>query len=251
MRPRITTRVSASLILAILLNEILTFGVDLSQIDRTIRKEPAYQSQPSYCLMVFGPEAKTRVWLVQDGDRIYVDRNANGDLTEPGEKLTPSKREEFTTQVDNKPAPYRTWTYSIGTIEPEDKTGPHTELKLTRYQIGQPPANQIISLKVNGKTLQYAGWAPIFSTNRATASVIHFGGSVMAQPLRSKEISLSSKNPELHLRFATPGLDKQSFASLGYEAVPANVQPVAIIEWPAKQGGASVEPSQVILASRC
>ena len=36
------------------------------------------------------PEAQTRVWIVQDGDTLYVDRNGNGDLTEPGEvTLTP------------------------------------------------------------------------------------------------------------------------------------------------------------------
>src|SRR4029077_10756985 len=61
------------------------WGVDLTKIDRTIKKEPAYQTKtPKYCLLVFGPEAKTRVWLVQDGDKLYVDRNGNGDLIEDG-----------------------------------------------------------------------------------------------------------------------------------------------------------------------
>ncbi len=36
---------------------------DLGKIDRTIAKEPAYQTKPKYCLLVFGPEAKIRVWL--------------------------------------------------------------------------------------------------------------------------------------------------------------------------------------------
>ena len=59
----------------------------LTKIDRTIAKEPAYKSKPKYCLLVFGPEAKTRVWLVLDGDTLYVDRNGNGDLTEKGERF--------------------------------------------------------------------------------------------------------------------------------------------------------------------
>src|SRR5262245_47091454 len=62
-------------------------GADLTKIDRTIAKEPVYKSKPKYCLLVFGPEAKTRVWLVQDGDVLYVDRKGNGDLTEPGQKV--------------------------------------------------------------------------------------------------------------------------------------------------------------------
>jgi hypothetical protein len=64
-------------------------AVDLSKIDRSIRKEPVYQSKdPRYCLLAFGPEAKVLVWLVVDGDALYVDRNGNGDLTEPGERIS-------------------------------------------------------------------------------------------------------------------------------------------------------------------
>jgi len=60
-------------------------AADLTKIERTIAKEPKYQGEPEYCLLVFGPEAGFRVWLVADGDVLYVDRNGNGDLTEPGE----------------------------------------------------------------------------------------------------------------------------------------------------------------------
>src|SRR5262245_44513716 len=60
----------------------------LARVERAIAKEPAYQSgAPRYCLLAFGPEAKFRVWLVQDGDVLYVDRNGNGDLTEPGKRI--------------------------------------------------------------------------------------------------------------------------------------------------------------------
>ena len=69
-------------------------AVDLSKIERKIAKEPAYRSRPRYCLLVFDPEAKTRVWLVQVGETLYVDRNGNGDLTEPGENVTAEKNED-------------------------------------------------------------------------------------------------------------------------------------------------------------
>ncbi len=68
------------------------FAADLSHVDRSIRKEPSYVGKPQYCLLVFGAEAKNRVWLVQDGDTLYVDRNGNGDLTEAGKKVTATKR---------------------------------------------------------------------------------------------------------------------------------------------------------------
>src|SRR5687767_12528066 len=92
-------------------------AVDLSAIDRIIAKEPSLKSKPAYALLVFGPEAKTRVWLVQDGDTLYVDRNADGDLTQAGEAITVSKM-----RVAN--SSYRDRKYAIGTLTPIDKTGP-------------------------------------------------------------------------------------------------------------------------------
>src|SRR5262245_61821124 len=63
-------------------------ALDLKKIDRSIAREPTYTSKhPKYCLLVFGPKATTRVWLVADGDFLYVDRNGNGDLTEKGERV--------------------------------------------------------------------------------------------------------------------------------------------------------------------
>lgn len=62
--------------------------VELSSIERSLRREPVYQSKaPHYALLVFGPRAEHRCWLVVDGDRLDLDRNGNGDLTEAGECL--------------------------------------------------------------------------------------------------------------------------------------------------------------------
>ena len=70
-------------------------GADLP-IDRSIAKQPGYTAkQPLYGLLVFGPAKESRVWMVLDKskaqadnyDILYVDLNANGDLTEPAERL--------------------------------------------------------------------------------------------------------------------------------------------------------------------
>jgi hypothetical protein len=70
---------------------------DLGKLDRKIAKEPAYTcKQPLYGLLVFGPNAGKRVWLVLDKskadaasyDVLYLDRNADGDLTAPDKRLT-------------------------------------------------------------------------------------------------------------------------------------------------------------------
>src|SRR5262245_15947892 len=69
---------------------------DLTRVDRAIRKEPAYVAKdPLYGLALFGPKADKRVWLVLDKskpdastyDVLHIDRDADGDLTGPGERV--------------------------------------------------------------------------------------------------------------------------------------------------------------------
>jgi len=69
---------------------------DLQKVERRLSKEPKYVAQPLYGLVIFGPQAKSRMWLVLDKsspaadryDVLYADTNGNGDLTEPAEKFT-------------------------------------------------------------------------------------------------------------------------------------------------------------------
>src|SRR6516225_2856406 len=81
-----TARLVAAALL--LLGAVQARGADLKKIDRTIAREPTYTSKhPKYCLLVFGPEGTTRIWLVVDGDFLHVDRNGNGDLTQKGKRV--------------------------------------------------------------------------------------------------------------------------------------------------------------------
>src|SRR5262249_29589650 len=80
---------------SLVLGSAAASAADLSKIDRTITKEPAYEATPQYCLLVFGPKAETRVWLVLDGDILYVDRNSNGDLTDKDERVVRTERVEW------------------------------------------------------------------------------------------------------------------------------------------------------------
>jgi hypothetical protein len=118
-------------------------AVDLSKIDRTIKKEPAYQSKPKYCLLVFGPEAKQRVWLVLDGDTLYVDKNGNGDLTEVGKRV---KCPEFT--PSRHPFHERSRSIAVGNISAGGLT--HTDLQFsqTEYRRKVRPSGDIAASKV-------------------------------------------------------------------------------------------------------
>jgi hypothetical protein len=68
----------------------------LRNIDRRIPKEPKYNAtRPLYGLLAFGPAAQKPAWMVLDRskpdsdryDLLYVDLNANGDLTESAERV--------------------------------------------------------------------------------------------------------------------------------------------------------------------
>lgn len=55
----------------------------LAKIDRNIVKQPKFTSdKPGYLLLAFGPDAGFKVWVVFDGETLFVDANGNGDLTD-------------------------------------------------------------------------------------------------------------------------------------------------------------------------
>ena len=63
-------------------------AIDYDKVERRLVKEPAYQSKkPAYALLLFGPEARLAVWVVLDGETLYLDRNGNGDLTDKNERF--------------------------------------------------------------------------------------------------------------------------------------------------------------------
>lgn len=212
---------------------------DLTKVDRRLI-EPAGLLKPRYCLLVFGPQAKSHVWIIEDGETIYVDRNGNGDLREAGEAVTPSERPD----KNQLGGPYE-WTYLLGDLTPSGQSEKHTGLKLVRYQGG---INSVLSVWVGGIILQYAGWGPLFTESRETAPIVHFGGPVLAKPLRSSALRVNEARQEIHFCLGTPGLGKHSFAYVGYEAVPAEIHPVVEVAWPS---GGAVFKERFALTRRC
>jgi hypothetical protein len=70
--------------------------IDFKKVDRTIRKLPALKAEkPLYGLFLFGVDGGTRVWAVLDKsakgkevyDVLYLDRDADGDLTGTDERF--------------------------------------------------------------------------------------------------------------------------------------------------------------------
>jgi hypothetical protein len=213
-----------------------TAATDLSKIDRSIAKEPAYESKPKYCLVVFGLGAKTRVWLVVDGNVLYADRNSDGDLT--------GKDERFPIQY----GPGK--TFPVGTITPRDGNDPvllvvefaGREGAETCYVIGCRPQK--------GKGLRQRTYGRlVFADRPQDAPVVHFGGPLTLtildwhKTVQERRLVGGDRENQLSILVGTPvfGGKHEAFATVD-EWFPGlagrGTFPVVEVEFPVKDSGA-------------
>jgi hypothetical protein len=224
-------------------------ATDLKKVDRSIKKEPAYQSKsPKYCLLVIGPEATTRVWLVLDGDVLYIDRNGNGDLTDKGERVERQKG--------------KLSQFMAGDVLDADGKTRHRSFLVMQAE-EQDETVTFVAGMVNGKHMFMAGADSLgtlqFADRPQDAPVIHFGGA-LRMGLSTKfsksgkaEFVRGEKGEELYAWAGTPGLGKGTFAALMHQVggVPADVHPVAEIEFPNKKANSPPVKAKIILKQRC
>jgi hypothetical protein len=226
-------------------------AVDLGEVDRTLEKEPAYKGDPKYCLVVFGPEGKTRVWLVLDGDVLYVDRNGNGDLTEEGERVEPKPENKYgrTFQAVTVRDGRLTHTLEVGSgplsARAEDLRGwPEYQALLRR---DPRPTSYWVLAEVampgwrgtggEGRVKQEAD--PFdshgilqFAPRPQEAPVVHFGGPWVLSTVGRPTLTIG-RPTDLQIGFGTPGRGPGTFAYVAYEQlVPGDVCPVAEITYP-------------------
>jgi hypothetical protein len=233
-------------------------AADLTKIERSIRKEPNYQSKtPRYCLLVFGPEAKKHVWLVLDGKTLYVDLNGNGDLTEQGEKFAAKKGldtlNEDVFDVEEIRVGARTHKNLTLIVRKVDYlVGNYPEMK---EKIAQLPGGLGCHLHID---VELPGWQGkgegrrirqvvsfldprgplVFADKPQDAPIIHLGGPWQIQCRRSDRLMVGQE-AELTLSVATPGLGAGTTAYLFYDGtIPEKIHPhVEITYPPAKPGG--------------
>lgn len=213
----------------------------VNRYDRSILKEPKYQSTPKYCLITMGDASEVRVWMVEDGKRLFVDKNANGYLTDDGPPIELNDvRHIDSTRWDSG--------YVLDAITPAN--GPRaTNFVLRRWNYNDPEDKYGLSLCVNGRMPMYAGWFDSFwSTNRETAPVIHFGGPFKPTLLRRKNFPIGEKGERLSIGFFHAGSDKGAESRLSIDALPQFVVPQLKIDWPT--AGAPLQTTYA-LTNRC
>lgn len=232
-------------------------AADLKKIDRTIAKQPAYKSRPKYCLLVFGPEAKARNWIVVDGDALYVDRNGNGDLTEPSNRVQPKDTERFGvvfeagdvhegrllhTGLRVTVGDFSAWTEDMANY-PEYKQLMARDPQARSYSVVLDVAMPgVQGPGPGGRVRQAAGFFDAdgllqFADRPEDAPVIHFRGPwAMSMPDRQR--MTAGETSELFVHVGTPGFGPGTFASASYKGlIPENASPALDIVFPPQKPG--------------
>jgi hypothetical protein len=230
-------------------------AADLSKVDRTIRKQPVYKGQPHYALLLFGPEAKTRVWVVKDGETLYVDRNGDGDLTGKDERLTL----EYANQNLNGYGGLRNCNIEIRDAD-----------KQTRYviqAIGIYPENDKTKaelhldavVEIKGPRVSYRQYCDAqLGASPDKAAIAHYHGPLMIEPRRiywklTPELSrLPTGDPagEISAVVGTMDAERGCWVVVRSEELPKDLHPVVEVEYRASKTGAAIK-QRYRLEQRC
>jgi hypothetical protein len=215
-------------------------AADSTKIDRHIAKEPVYQSKsPKYCLLVFGAEAKTRVWLVLDGDTLYLDRNANGDLTEENERIKRNGRE-----------------FEAGEITEIAGKAKYAHLRLKQLDLPEKELQGLcmISLEVRDKLRQYG--LVRFADRPEVAPVLHFDGllTISLTDPDKQVLGRGDTGSQINAWIGTPSPATQKGATVYLDhsqGVPSDIHPIATIEFPNQDPKGRPITLTVVLNQRC
>jgi hypothetical protein len=234
--------------------------LDLARIDRTIRKEPVYRTKPRYALLVLGPKAETRMWLVIDGKTLYVDRNGNGNLTEKGEQVDAEKTES--TDI---------LEFRVGDFMEADGKTKHSTLAVSQYthfQLGKL-VNTVAITGVFGGLAQTTNGEDgcSFGISAKDAPIIHFNGPLTLKvkwvgvdyPGGSKllkeapyRLEAGDKVSQLHVQVGSPGIGPETFAALAMEKrFPVDLHPLVEIRALSKADPKKPVKTSFFLKERC
>jgi len=249
------------------------YSQELSSIERKLTKEPTYRGKPEYALLVLGPRQEKKLWLVRDGDVLYIDRAGTGDLTQPSAKVIANAKASSPSEFE--------FTFEIGKLpgcpgEPSDFTistrrlTSLPELNESMKQAVARDANAVVyslylqtqhpQLKgngVNGRLVHMIG--PIdhqgalqFGKSSSDAPIIHVGGPLQILPYGDLPSVRAGNSCEIDTAIGTPGLGKGTTAYLGYEkTIPPEATASLEVTYP--KGEKQTTPLQVksILKERC
>jgi hypothetical protein len=143
------------------------------------------------------------VWLVRDGDALYVDRNGNGDLAEPSEALRKDAGHSF---------------FACGDVVSRDGKTTYAGLSVNGYSDGYR-----LRVVVPGRGPQIAGIGGEkklrFASRASEAPIVHFDGPLALTQFSTKRViprstePANSRNRSLRVMIGSAGLGEGTFAA--------------------------------------
>jgi hypothetical protein len=191
------------------------------------RLEPVYKSTPTYCQVAFGPKGDERIWVVLAAPMLYVDLNADGDLTGAGEATAEA------------PVVLRL------------RSG---ECSL-RHELSKGRISVLTFVDAAGR--RWKAWGdergPLrFAATPAAAPIVHFDGQLeMGFESRAAVLQDPDGSYHIHAGVGCYGRGPGSFAHLGIEFVPEMALSEAVVTYPTRNPSKSVGRVTVPLRQRC
>lgn len=133
--------------------------IDFAKIPRELEAEPEYVGEPRYGLFLLGKEGEHRVWAVLDKsdakqahyDVLYLDRDADGELGEPGERVE--------AEISKARGGTLSSRFDIGDLAHPGSERVHTDFVLTWTE-----ASVRFQMKWDGETKTMGGYGPTRDT---------------------------------------------------------------------------------------
>jgi hypothetical protein len=259
-----------TLLVALLLLAPVASAADLAKIERKIAKEPAYQTKtPKYCLLVFGLDAKTRAWLVQDGDTLYVDRRGNGDLTEDTNRVKIKEQSDSHRQFDAGDITLDGLTHTVLSVTQmkvsEDLVGNDQEWERIKKSGPEPwmwwlritaeradDDNRDLPKKMDYVINGDGAGMLLFADKAQDAPIIHLNGPFTLALQDRKQRLIPGDKTMLQIGVGPQGVGPGSFAFVLYpNTIPNDAYPEAEITFPTKSPGQVPIKLKYTLKQRC
>ncbi|MBW3542703.1 MAG: hypothetical protein KY476_20760 [Planctomycetes bacterium] len=209
-------------------------ATDLEKIERRILKEPSYESKPQYGLLVFGPRAKTRVWVALDEHALYVDRNSDLELSAESERVALDQKEFRPVEI----------------LEPQGEIR-HRILSVKPWRTRDGEQALSVTVKVNDQYRQFANC--YLADTPQKAPILHFDGPLTIR-LDEQPTLVAGQPEELYVGVGTPGLGRDAFAYLSVEVdsvLPEETHPAVQLVFPPKTPGTQPKTLHLRLPHRC
>ncbi len=222
--------------------------IDFARVDRTVGKTPPLTAHARYGLFLFGAAGEKRVWAILDRtadapgarfDVLYLDRDADGDLAEPGETIRVTGPEG-----DGE-------KFAVGNFD-----DPATGARHTGFTITWTDASVRFTMRWRGGKVTFGGFGPSrdtyaqFAGTPATAPIFVPGQDrpFQFEHWMSGELARGAST-DFKVFVGNAGDRRGAFSAVDDEFLPAGEVLVATLLWTDRDG----EPRETTFAlpERC